>query len=78
MDALQEARELALEAGEQQDIATSSSKEKRKKRRLSQVMADIPDPKTVIFNPLRIPLKHPAILHLPPSIDPNDPYALFT
>jgi hypothetical protein len=54
MEALQEACELALEAGE----ASSSSnpnpkidKKKKRKRTLNEVIADIPDPSTVVFDP---------------------------
>jgi len=84
MDAFEEARELALEASQQYEEAlsceptTSTNKRKKKKRTISQVMADIPDPQTVIFDPLCIPSKHPPILNLPSSIDADDPYALFT
>ena len=45
------------------------------KRRLSSVMADIPDPKSVKFDPLPIPSTHHLILHLPPPVTPNPIYA---
>ncbi len=57
---------------------TRKDKEKKIKCILQKVMADIPNPKTVIFDPLYISFKHPAILHLPSNIDTNDPYALFS
>jgi hypothetical protein len=55
-----------------------TSSKKLPKRPLEEVMADIPDPKRVKFDPLPIPSKHPPILRLPPTIDTDDPYALFT
>jgi hypothetical protein len=58
-------------------FSTQKTKNQKKKRTLEEVMADIPDPMTVIFDPLCIPSKHPPILHLPPNIDTDDPYALF-
>jgi hypothetical protein len=81
MEALQEACELALEAGE----ASSSSNpnptleidKKKRKRTLNEIIADIPDPPTVLFDPLCIPSKHPLILYIPPDLDTDDPYALF-
>ena len=51
---------------------------KAKKRTLADVVKDIPDPKTVIFDPLYIPVKHAPILHLPSDVDPDNPYNLFT
>src|SRR5437660_12802044 len=54
------------------------ARNKSLKRSIDEIMAEIPDPKSVKFEPLPIPSKHPAILHLPPNIDFTDPYALFT
>jgi hypothetical protein len=56
----------------------TTAKKAKKKRPLAKVIADIPDPKTVIFDPLCVPSKHPPILHLPPGLDTDDPYSLFT
>jgi len=53
-------------------------KEKKTKRTLKKIIADIPDVKTMIFNPLYISSKHPPILNLPPNIDTDDSCALFT
>jgi len=57
---------------------TRKDKEKKIKRTLQEGMADISNPKTVIFDPFCVSSKHPAILHLPSNIDTNDPYALFS
>ena len=88
MDALQEARDVARVFYEEtaaqrlEDVpdktAASICKTRKKKRSIEEVMADIPDPKTVVFEPMPIPTRHPPILHLPSSLDPDNPYALFT
>lgn len=47
------------------------------KRKLAEVIAEIPSTETINFKPLE-PGKRPPKINLPPNIDMNDPYALFT
>ena len=53
------------------------ARKKTKKRSLAEVVKDIPDPKTVVFDPLCIPQRHDPILHLPLDLNTNDPFSLF-
>jgi hypothetical protein len=52
-------------------VASNARSKKPRKRPLEAVLADIPDPKRVKFEPLSIPPAHPAILNLPSGIDAN-------
>ncbi len=49
----------------------------RKKRTIAELMALIPNPDSVIFEPLNPP-KHQSILHLPSNTDVDDPYTLLS
>jgi hypothetical protein len=48
----------------------------KRKRTLSAVIRDIPDPKNVLFEPLPAS-RFDAALNLPVNCDTDDPYALF-
>jgi hypothetical protein len=51
---------------------------KQKKRTLIKIMEAIPNVKDVKFDPLDTSTKREAILRIPPNIDMEDPYALFS
>ena len=92
MDALEEARDLAYEAAQHMEATQYDSddstitdtdqktkkKKKKKKRSLAEIMAEIPDPMTVIFDPLPVPTKRAPILHLLSSTNTDDAFALFS